>query len=156
MKLKHIAAVAGLSLVTSYALAGSVANTTICTPISKQAMQGTNLTLPKGQQSLYGIRNTGTQAVQLRGVNKTGTAQAGWDSQLQGGNWSALVLANKPLTLSCAQNNKTVACSKLISVCQFTHATFGPQAQGSYWAAENVAGGDIMSAIVKRGIHADT
>lgn len=154
MQLRHVLVVIGLGLISPYALAGSVADTTICTPV-KQALTGTTLNLPKGQQPLFGIRNTGTQPVQLHSVNKTGTAQAGWDSQLKGGHWSALTLANKPLTFTCTQGNKTVACSNVITVCQFRQAIFIDKANGSYWVAENVAGNDIIDAISKRGIDAD-
>jgi hypothetical protein len=154
MQLKHIAAVMGLSLISTYALAGSVADTTICTPVN-QAMKGTSLNLPKGSQPLYGIRNISTQPVQLSAVNKTGTAQAGWDSRLNANHWSALTLTHKPLTFTCMQGKKTVPCNSVITVCQFRQAEFTEKAGGSYWVAENVTGSDIIAALAKRGIDAD-
>ncbi len=154
MQLKPWITLIGLGLLSPYALAGSVANTTICSPIT-QAAKSTTLQLPKGQQQLFGIRNIGETTIQLRGINTTGSAQAGWDSQLQGGHWSAIALANKPLTLRCTAGGKTIACSTAVTLCQFTDATFIDKAVGSYWVAEDVAGSDIINAIAKRGIDAD-
>jgi len=144
----------GLGLLSPYALAGSVADTTICTPVN-QAFKAQAINLSKGHQQLFGLYNKSAQPVSLRSINRSGTAQAGWDSHLQSDHWSALALANKPLTLTCLQGKKVIACNQVLTLCQFRQATFQDKARGSYWAAENVAGSDVIAAIATHGIDAD-
>ena len=155
MRFLPILAVVGLGLVSTYALANSVADTMVCTPY-KSALTGKVIEFPKGKQSLFGINNTSPNTVQLRSINKSGSAQAGWDSQLQSNHWSVIALSTKGVTFTCLQGKKPVSCANVVSICQFSRAEFLTQASaGSYWAAENVTGDNLISSVAKRGIDVD-
>lgn len=155
MRFLPILAAVGLGLVSTYVLANSVADTIVCTPY-KSALTGKVIQFPKNKQSLFGIYNTSANTIQLRSINKSGSAQAGWDSQLQTNHWSVIALASKPVTFTCQQNKKPVSCANVVTICQFSRAEFLTQASsGSYWAAENVSGDNLISTVAKRGIDVD-
>jgi len=154
MKRIHHTWILGLCLAAPLAMAMSTADSAICTP-NAALWHGNTIQIPKGPQQLFGFNNQSTQSTTLMFVNKTGSAQAGWDTKLGPNRWAVLALYGKSLTFSCMQNNKTVPCQNVIKLCQFRRAEFDISSKGSYWVTENTQPDNLIESIAKRHIDAD-
>lgn len=80
-------------------------------------------------------------------------AGAGWGTNLQPGNWSALMLAKHDFAISCAivAGDKTMAldCGKVIKVCE---ANVKPKAieTSSYWLVEDKSWSELEKDVLAR------
>lgn len=73
-------------------------------------------------------------------ADEGGIAHAGWDSKIDPGNWSAILLTQKDFAISCASLKKhqvkILDCSELISVCE-PNIELSINVRGNYWFVEN-------------------
>ncbi|MBN9231450.1 MAG: hypothetical protein BGO90_11380 [Legionella sp. 40-6] len=83
------------------------------------------------------------------------SASAGWSSKLEAEHWSALSLAKGPFALQCIESRpgheQQIPCAGAISVCTLKKVKFPADAQGSFWAAENLSLPALMTAVGSRG-----
>lgn len=116
-----------------------------------------NTQAPKNSLQLFFIHNISNESIWLDKANKKGMGmQAGWASQLDGGKWSALLLAGNQASfqLSCSNTDmKSVDCSKYMAVSHANSVTYGAAVtHSSYWATENQSSDNLLAALKKRQI----
>ena len=83
------------------------------------------------------------------------SANAGWSSRLQSGNWSALALDKKTFELSCIESRpgheQQVPCAGLLAVCQWTKVKTPKSESGTFWAGEDLALSALTAHVGSRG-----
>lgn len=109
--------------------------------------------LSSDKPALILIHNISTSDLWITHPGSGVGASAGWSSQIQAGNWSALVLQNKSFALSCIESKpgheQEVPCLGLITLCQWSKATkLGEQNTGTYWAGENRPLAALMQSVI--------
>lgn len=107
---------------------------------------------------LYIIHNISDEPLWLVHENTTGTAQAGWSSQIDPGRWTVLLMQQHNFTLSCHlvepanPANVVVPCEKHIQITIHDDYKVPEEAKNqSYWVVENVASDDVESDMKARG-----
>lgn len=123
--------------------------------------QGLTLTGQTGQpsQRLYLMQNkTGTPVIVNHPQKENAGAKAGWETKIDSGQWSAL-LVNKPsFALSCisryGETDNIVPCAIVLMVCQLPHVIVSQKDQvgGAYWVAENMTLNRVLFSLQQRGI----
>jgi hypothetical protein len=96
------------------------------------------------------IHNVSSSELWLTHPSDKGVS-AGWSSQIQGGNWSALVLNKKSFALQCIESQpgheQQVPCIGLITVCQWTKdVKFA--SPNTAWAGENKPLKELMQSVL--------
>ena len=84
------------------------------------------------------------------------SANAGWSSRLQGGNWSALALDKESFELSCIESRpgheQQVPCAGLLAACQYSPVKMPKAEAGTFWAGEDMALSALKAHVGSRGI----
>ncbi len=123
-----------------------------CQPV---AVQGESVTLKSKNSKLVFIHNLTTSDLWITHPVTNAGASAGWTSRLQGGNWSALALDKPPFILTCIESKpgheQQVPCEGAIAVCQWSNVKTPANAQGTFWAAEDMSLPALKAAIGGRG-----
>lgn len=106
------------------------------------AVQGEAITLHAKKSSLIFIHNLAPTDLWITHPIKNPSASAGWTTQLQEGNWTALVLRKGAFTLNCIESRpgheQQIPCEGAIAVCQWkTKGLKIPNKEQSFWASEN-------------------
>jgi len=69
-------------------------------------------------------------------------ASAGWSSQLNAGNWTALALNKEDFELSCIESKpgheQQVPCEGMLAACEWPTVRMPAQLKGTFWAGENM------------------
>lgn len=121
---------------SSYAEEGFPKN---CQPIS---MLKQTLTLHAKEPMMVFIHNVSAGDLWITHPVSEPSASAGWSSRLETGNWSALIVDKKSFELSCIESKpgheQQTPCSAALTVCQWTSVKLPDQAQGTFWAGENM------------------
>ncbi len=109
--------------------------------------------LSSDKPALILIHNISTNDLWITHTGSTKGVSAGWSSQIQAGNWSALVLQNKSFALSCIESipghEQQVPCLGLITLCRWAKATkLEEQNTGTYWAGENKPLSALMQSVI--------
>ena len=80
---------------------------------------------------------------------------ASWSSQLHAGNWSALVLPEEPLELSCIESipghEQQVSCAGVLAVCQWPATTLPKKPSDTPWAAQDMLLAPLIAYIGRQG-----
>lgn len=83
------------------------------------------------------------------------SANAGWSSRLQTGNWSALALDKKSFELSCIESRpgheQQVPCVGLLAACQWPKVTMPKKETGTFWAGEDMSLSALTAHVGSRG-----
>lgn len=83
-------------------------------------------------------------------------ASAGWGSEINTGNWSAIAMNKENFEMNCtilgAGEVKDLDCEKLVKVCKIQKPVFNSQDSGSYWVSENKPLNDLLESIKNGGI----
>ena len=124
---------------------------------------GQNLILDKdSEQSLFVFTPTTQKTFWLNHpIGNDPGASAGWASELEPRNWSALTLSgsSEDFAITCSliggDGIKYIDCSQALMVCKITDATFKSKNLGSFWVAENQPRQDLLEAIRSRGIEVE-
>ncbi len=83
-------------------------------------------------------------------------ASAGWVSNLESHNWSAITLKVPNFSMSCSAGNqesfKQIPCDKVLKVCQILDPEFGSDFDGNFWVSENKSLNVLLEDVKKRGV----
>ena len=122
--------------------------------------KGKNLVLNiDSEQSLYLFHNISDKSFWLNHpVTNDPGASAGWASEVDAGNWSALTISsnrrNFVMTCSIIGDGSVdyQDCKEVVKACRLVDAKFNSENSGSYWVAENKSLNGILAGITSRGI----
>lgn len=103
---------------------------------------------------VYGISNISKDPIWMNHENPNGGGMgAGFASQINPGNWSALLVGQNDFSVDCHVQTKTgmtvVPCQKVLRVCEFQK--LHTMKQGQYWVVENVPASQLMEHLKIRG-----
>jgi hypothetical protein len=119
-----------------------------------------NVSGGKLDQKLYLIKNTAASKIWLNHETERVSASAGWATELEPGNWTAIMLAKQPFDIVCVElkpgAEQHISCQATLSVCQMEYAKFSAASKGSYWVAENLSLEKLLDKITRRGISLST
>jgi hypothetical protein len=109
------------------------------------------------KQSLYLLHNVSDKSFWLNHVmSKDPGASAGWASELNAGNWSAITINLEDFEMNCTTLGtgevKDLNCEEVIKVCKFEKPVFNSEDSGSFWVAENKSLTNLLDDIKSRGI----
>ncbi|MFT4059611.1 MAG: hypothetical protein QM652_08695 [Legionella sp.] len=118
-------------------------------------VQGDKVTIEGKKKSLVFIHNlTSVDLWVTHPVSNPG-ASAGWTSRLESENWAALSVDKGPFELNCIESRpgheQQVPCEGAIAVCTWSKVKFPENAQGTFWAAENMTLSALTAAVGARG-----
>ena len=118
-----------------------------------------NLVLNKSssKQSLYLLHNISDKSYWLNHVmSEDPGASAGWGSELDTDNWSAIAMNKENFEMNCITSGsgevKDLDCKEVVKICKFEKPVFNSEDSGSFWVAENQPLTDLLDAIKNRGI----
>lgn len=139
-------------LLSSYALAGESILPKGCQAVM---VQGNAVTVEAEQDSLVFIHNLTPTDLWTTHPVAEAAASAGWTSRLQGDNWSALAMKKGSFILNCIESTpgheQQVPCQGAIAVCKWKKTKFPENAQGTFWAAEDMSLSALIAAVGARG-----
>lgn len=122
-----------------------------CQPLR---IEGESVLLKTQKSALFMIYNAGDKVLWLTHPVDNAGASAGWTSQLQPQRWSALSIG-EDFSLSCVESTpgheQQIPCQDAISVCRYKKVQFPQDAEGSYWAGENLPLNELLAHLSKRG-----
>lgn len=115
------------------------------------------------KQNLYLFHNISDKNLWLNHpISKDPGASAGWASELNTRNWSALAInvaafnmGNFEITCSIMDENGKINyldCRDIIKTCKVKEPTFNSENSGSFWVAENKPLSNLLDSIKSRGI----
>lgn len=139
-------------LLSSYVLAAESILPKGCQAV---AVQGDAVTIKAKKSSLVFIHNLTSADLWITHPVAEPSASAGWTSRVQGGKWSALSLDKGPFVLNCIESKpgheQQVPCEGAIAVCKWKDAKIPANAQGTFWAAEDMSLAALKAAVGARG-----
>ena len=109
------------------------------------------------KQSLYLFHNISDKSFWLNHpVTKDPGASAGWGSELNTDNWSAIAMNSDKFEINCTilgtGEVKDLNCKEVVKVCKFEKPVFNTENSGSFWVAEDKPLSNLIDAIKSRGI----
>jgi hypothetical protein len=111
--------------------------------------------LPKTPSALVMLHNLSNTDLWITHPTKEGSANAGWSSRLQTGNWSALARSGAAFELSCIESRpgheQQIPCASVLAVCQWSDAKMPPKSSGTFWAGENMSLSQLRAYVERRG-----
>ena len=109
------------------------------------------------KSEIYLIYNKKKQRLLLSHPDYRRITNAGWDSMLQTGNWSALMVSHPNFTIRCKplqknfQTKPAVSCARVLTVCVYPHLKNNDSAmKGTFWLAEDQSLETLLDTIKKR------
>ncbi len=118
-------------------------------------VEGEALNLSAKKRALVMIHNLSSIDLWVTHPVTEASANAGWSSRLDAGNWTALALDDASFELSCIESRpgheQQVPCAGLLSVCQFSPVKATKAESGTFWAGENMALSALMAHVGSRG-----
>ena len=140
----------GLGILSSSLLAEPVMpNHCVSVPLGKDSS-----VLKAKKSSLFMIYNRSKHDLWLTHPVDNQGASAGWTSQLASQKWSALAVSGD-FAINCVESypghEQEINCSEAIEVCQYQKVNFPEDAEGSFWAGENMSKEKLISHLEKRG-----
>lgn len=139
-------------LLSSYVLAAESILPKGCQAVT---VQGDAVTIKAKKSSLVFIHNLTSADLWITHPVAEPSASAGWTSRVQGGKWSALSLDKGPFVLNCIESKpgheQQVPCEGAIAVCKWKDAKMPVNAQGTFWAAEDMSLAALKAAVGARG-----
>lgn len=148
----RILAVIGFLVLSSYVIASESTLPKGCQAVR---VQGDIVTIEAKKKSLVFIHNLTSEDLWVTHPVTDPSASAGWTSRLQSEKWSALSLEKGPFILNCIESRpgheQQVPCQNAIAVCQWKKAKFPKDAQGTFWAAEDMSLKALIAAVGARG-----
>ncbi|MCD6039422.1 MAG: hypothetical protein K0S27_822 [Gammaproteobacteria bacterium] len=127
-----------------------------CAPIKIQ-IENNNLILPgspqAGASQLFFFKNNSPQSLFIDRANKNSSTNVGWSTYLRPGNWAALALHQKNITISCVmvQPGKVIPlnCSRTLFVCASPQPMISPPSKRTTWLIEDKSWEELAKKIVK-------
>jgi hypothetical protein len=119
------------------------------------AIQGESIHLKSKKSKLIYIHNTSDSDLWITHPVTEPSANAGWTTRIQSGNWSALALNKPPFILNCIESRpgheQQVPCESVVGVCLWKGVKIPEGNQGTFWAAEDQTLDTLTAALNKRG-----
>ncbi|MFJ1268527.1 hypothetical protein ACD661_08175 [Legionella lytica] len=147
-----VIAVLGLLALSSSVSAAESKLPVGCQPVM---VQGNTVTIQADKKALVFIHNITAIDMWVTHPVQNPGASAGWTSRLEGGKWAALSLEKGPFALTCIESRpgheQQVPCEGTIAVCKWNKVKFPENAQGTFWAAENMSLPALKAAVGGRG-----
>lgn len=113
------------------------------------------ISITAGSSRVIMLHNLGTVDLWITHPVSDPGASAGWSSHLQAGNWSALVMNDKPFVLSCIESKpgheQQVACKSVVGACEWNASLPENKSQGIFWAAENMQLNPLIAYLGRQG-----
>ena len=123
-----------------------------CQPLP---LSGESAILKAKKPKLIFIHNTSSENLWITHPVVEPSASAGWNSQLQAGNWSALVVNKGPFALNCIESRpgheQQVPCEGVMALCQWKQVKFPKESKTTFWAGENKTVPALKTALGERG-----
>ena len=105
------------------------------------------------QPTIYMLENISQDEIQIDHQRRRKGMSAGWASSIQPAHWSALFIAKKNFTLTCAtmKDGKlmNLDCGKVINICA-TNMTKRTNDGGGYWMVEDKDKYEFASELLDR------
>lgn len=118
-------------------------------------VRGETLTLEPKQAGVFLIQNLSSSDIWITHPVSEPSASAGWSTRLEAGNWSALTVEKKPFELSCIESRpgheQQIACEGVIAVCSWDDVKLPANANGTFWAGENMTLPALTAELGGRG-----
>ena len=119
-------------------------------------VQGEQVQLPPLKNAVVMLHNLSNHDLWITHPSgEAGGANAGWSSQLQAGNWSALAHSGKDFALNCIESmpghEQQISCATVLAVCQWPNTQMPANTSGTFWAGENMSLSELMAYIERRG-----
>ena len=122
--------------------------------------ENNNLILNKGsssKQSLYLLHNISDKNFWLNhSFSQDKGVSAGWGSELNMGNWSAIAMNIDDFAMNCTiletGEVEHLNCKEVVKICKFEKPVFNSENSGSFWVAENKPLSNLLDAIKSREI----
>lgn len=131
---------------------GKTASVASCKPIP---VKGDTVIIKTKKPALLFIHNLSTIDLWITHPVSEPSASAGFSSRLQASNWSALALSQKTFELSCIESKpgheQQIPCEGSISICQLRDSSITKNANGMFWAGENMKLGKLKEYLGTRG-----
>lgn len=131
------------------------AEETLPSSCKTMALSEESVTLTPKKPVLAMIHNISSDDLWITHPVSDPGASAGWSSRLQAGNWSALAIDKGPFELSCIESKpgheQQVACSGVITICNWSTIKMPAQTTGTFWAGENMSLPALASHLSARG-----
>lgn len=116
---------------------------------------GVTVMLPGDGQSLMMIHNLSDVDLWITHPISDPSASAGWSSRLQSNRWSSFALGSHSFELSCIESKpgheQQVACSGVLSLCQWSNVTTTDKQPPPFWAGENMLLPELLGHLAQRG-----
>lgn len=125
-----------------------------CQPIG---VKNSEALLKVAKPSLIILQNTSDHIIWLTHPVKDPGASAGWTSELSSKRWSALYMspAKSDFNLACIESTpgheQHISCADVLKVCILTADVKPENANGTFWAVENIRKKELMAALAQRG-----
>ena len=118
-------------------------------------VKGETVELTTSSPAIIVIHNLSSMDLWITHPVTATTANAGWSSRIQAGNWSALALTKKKFAISCIESKpgheQQVPCEGLLGLCQWSKIKFPESEKGTFWAAEDMSLKSLLAHIGSRG-----
>jgi hypothetical protein len=116
------------------------------------AIKGESVILKPKNAKLFAIHNLSVSTLWMTHPVSDPGGSGGWTSQLQTGNWSAIVIDRSPFKLNCVESmpghEQQISCQGTIAVCEWTKVKIPVNLPGSFWASE-----DLSLSALKENLH---
>lgn len=104
---------------------------------------------------LFLMNNTGTSDLWLIHPVQDPGASAGWNSKLEPGRWSAMMV-DKDFELNCIESlpghEQHVSCEQVLALCSYRSLKIDKSHGGSAWMAENMPARALLTELGRRGL----
>ncbi len=141
-----------LFLLSFYAIADESTLPKGCQAVT---VQGDIVTVQTKKNSLAFIHNLSSADLWITHPVEDAGASAGWTSRVQSGNWSALALEKGSFVLNCIESRpgheQQIPCEGAVAVCTWKRVKFPSNAQGNFWASEDMSLSGLIAAVGARG-----
>jgi len=109
------------------------------------------------KQSLYLLHNMSDKNFWLNHpLSQDKGVSAGWGSELNMGNWSAIAMNTYDFAMNCTilgtGEVEHLNCKEVVKICKFEKPVFNSENSGSFWVAENKPLSNLLDAIKSREI----
>jgi hypothetical protein len=121
-----------------------------CVPF---VLSGERVVLPKSSSMVTLVHNLsdGDLWITHAGVEPSG----GWSSHLQAGQWSALLMNDESIELSCIESvpghEQQIPCVSVLALCQWSAEHLPKLSPETVWAAENMSLSSLTAYLARRG-----
>lgn len=128
-----------------------------CQPIP---VRGQSVMLNTKKPVLFILHNLSASELWVTHTDNDKGVSAGFDSRLQAGKWSAVVVDSQTFDLSCVESipghEQVIPCEGVLSICKWSKVKITTKQRGTYWVSENKGWVNLLSDIGGQGFSVPT